>query len=365
MEAGGNDDGVDLTHAAIGGDDGVRPHRGDAIGDDIDVRLCQCRVVGVRHQDALAADLPARGDFGAQPGIGDRALDVALGKFLHRHKHFGCIGQGETDELLAAVDGASYQPLVAGNVREGKAFCGRVVAVETGKHPRGGALIHVKLLHSFGQFGDDLDGRGSGADDGDAFAGQVDVVIPPGGVEDLALELVETIDVRQCRLGQRTHCRHHEIRREGPRRSAHMPPRLLRVPPDLVNLAAEPVSVEHPMLSRDPLDVRLDLGLFGIRTGPPSVRRERVGIQVRRHIAGRPRVGVHPPGAADIVSPLDHQKVGVPVLLKGDRGAEPGESGADDQHADMVGCIRVHLAAVSVFADSGVAETPAAVDFSM
>ena len=26
-----------------------------------------------------------------------------------------------------------------------------------------------------------------------------------------------------------------------------------------------------------------------------------------------------------------------PVLLKGDRGAEPGESGPDDQHADMVG----------------------------
>ena len=80
-----------------------------------------------------------------------------------------------------------------------------------------------------------------------------------------------------------------------------------------------------------------------------------------------PRVGVHPPGAADIVSPLDHQKVGIPVLLEGDRGAEPGESGPDDQHADMVGAgwIRVHLTAVSVFADSGVAETPAAVEFSM
>ena len=82
-------------------------------------------------------------------GIGDRALDVALGEFLHRHKHFGCIGQGETDELLAPVDGASYQSLVAGNVREGKAFCGRVVAVETGEDPRGGALIHVQLPHQF------------------------------------------------------------------------------------------------------------------------------------------------------------------------------------------------------------------------
>ena len=31
-----------------------------------------------------------------------------------------------------------------------------------------------------------------------------------------------------------------------------------------------------------------------------------------------------------------HQEVGVPVLLEGDRGAESGESGSDDQHADMV-----------------------------
>ena len=47
MEAGGNDDDVDLSNTAIGADDGVWPHRGDAIGDDVDVWLRQCRVVGV------------------------------------------------------------------------------------------------------------------------------------------------------------------------------------------------------------------------------------------------------------------------------------------------------------------------------
>ena len=88
---------------------------------------------------------------------------------------------------------------------------------------------------------------------------------------------------------------------------------------------------------------------------------------MRRHVAGRPRVGVHPPGTADIVSPLDHQKVGIPVLLKGDRGAEPGEAGPDDQYADMVGAgwIRFQLTSVSVLTESGVVKTPAAVDFSM
>ena len=107
-----------------------------------------------------------------------------------------------------------------------------------------------------------------------------------------------------------------------------------------MNFAAEPVSVENPVLSGDPLDVCLDFGLFGIRTGPPSVRCERVGIQVRRHVAGRAGIGVHPPGAADVVSPLEDQIVGVPVLLKGDRGAEPGEPGPDDQYADWWGRCR-------------------------
>ena len=49
---------------------------------------------------------------------------------------------------------------------------------------------------------------------------------------------------------------------------AHVPPRLLGVPAHLVNLAAEPVSVEHLVLSSDLLDVGLDFGLFGVRTGP-------------------------------------------------------------------------------------------------
>ena len=220
-------------------------------------------------------------------------------------------------------------------MREGQAFRLGVFAVETGKHPRGGALIDVQLADGFCQFGNDLDGRGARADDRDPFAGEVVVVVPAGGVEDLALEPVEAVNVRQCRLGERANGRDHEIRRELPLRGAHVPPRLVLVPPDLLNFDSEPMPVEHVVLSGYPLDVGLYLGLFGVRTAPTGVRREREGIQVRRHIAGRARVGVHPPRAADVISPLEHQEVGVPVFLKGDRGAEPGESGPDDQHADM------------------------------
>ena len=88
-------------------------------------------------------------------------------------------------------------------------------------------------------------------------------------------------------------------------------------------------------------------------TPPSPLQRSKLERRPAGHIAGRTR-GVHPPGTADVVSPLDHDKVGLPVLLKRDRGAEPGAL-----------WIRVHLPAVSVFADSWVAETPAAVEFSM
>ena len=57
----------------------------------------------------------------------------------------------------------------------------------------------------------------------------------------------------------------------------------------------------------------------------------------------------------------------LPADVSWEDGAEPGESGPDDQHADMVGTgwIRVHLTPVSVFAESGAMKAPAAVDFSM
>jgi hypothetical protein len=43
----------------------------------------------------------------------------------------------------------------------------------------------------------DLDGAGAGADDADALAGEVVVVVPAGGVEEFALEAFEALDVGQ------------------------------------------------------------------------------------------------------------------------------------------------------------------------
>ena len=46
----------------------------DPVGDEVDVGAVERGVVGVRDQDALAADLEVRGDRGPQGGVGDAAL---------------------------------------------------------------------------------------------------------------------------------------------------------------------------------------------------------------------------------------------------------------------------------------------------
>jgi hypothetical protein len=68
---------------------------------------------------------------------------------------------------------------------------------------RGGALEHGQMRHGGLDRGDELDGRGSGADDGDAFAGQIDAVVPPGGVEPRSGEAADARQVRYERVGER------------------------------------------------------------------------------------------------------------------------------------------------------------------
>ena len=80
-----------------------------------------------------------------------------------------------------------------------------VGAVVAGDHPRRGALVDVEVAGDLLQLGHDLDRRGAGADHGDPLAGQVDVVVPARRVEELALEVLDAVDVGQpsARRGRR------------------------------------------------------------------------------------------------------------------------------------------------------------------
>ena len=81
VEAGGDDDRVDLADGAV-----LRRRwrsardLGDAVGDQVDVRPIERRVVVVRDQHALAADLEVRGDLAAQISVADLRLRCALAR---------------------------------------------------------------------------------------------------------------------------------------------------------------------------------------------------------------------------------------------------------------------------------------------
>jgi hypothetical protein len=62
----------------------------------------------------------------------------------------------------------------------------------------------------------DSTGRGAGADDGDALAGEVDVVVPAGGVDRLALEALDARHVRQRRLDQPAAAADEHVRGQAP-----------------------------------------------------------------------------------------------------------------------------------------------------
>ena len=70
-------------------------------------------------------------------------------------------------------------------------------------HPGRGALIDVEMADGVGDGRADLDRGRAGADQRDPLAGEVGVVVPAGGVEELAAEGLDARDVGQVRLAQR------------------------------------------------------------------------------------------------------------------------------------------------------------------
>ena len=75
----------------------------------------------------------------------------------------------------------------------------RVVVVGRRPHPRGRALEHGELADLGRDLGDELHRARAGADDPDALAAKVDVVVPASRVERRSFEQVASRDVRELR----------------------------------------------------------------------------------------------------------------------------------------------------------------------
>ena len=87
MEAGAEDDRVDLVPLPVGIDDGVRGHLGDPGRDHIDVVLTEGRIPGAGPQDSLAPEPVVRDQLGPQLRIGDLLRDGRAGPPLDQFHH--------------------------------------------------------------------------------------------------------------------------------------------------------------------------------------------------------------------------------------------------------------------------------------
>ena len=84
MEAGPENEGVDGVLSTVPGGDAVGVDPLDGLGDHGDVGPGERRVVVVRDQDPLAADLVVRCQLAAELGVLDLPVHVGKGQLLDR-----------------------------------------------------------------------------------------------------------------------------------------------------------------------------------------------------------------------------------------------------------------------------------------
>src|SRR5690606_27585203 len=185
VEAGAEDDGVDFAFFAVLGDDRVLGDLGYAVGDQLHVGPVERRVVVAGEQDPLAADRVVGRDGFAQLRVLDDFADVALGQPFGQPR-----GAPLEDEQVAQFEqpahGVAGEPLHRQDAADQARQAHRHGAVGVGLWPRRGALEEVQYDGSVRDLGNELHGAGPGADDRRLRPCQVLVVVPLGGVEDLA-----------------------------------------------------------------------------------------------------------------------------------------------------------------------------------
>ena len=231
--------------------------------------------------------------------------------------------------------------------------------VRLGHDPRWCALVQVYLCRLLRHLRNKLDGRGTGPDHRHPLAAQIVVVIPVLGVETLAREGFDPLDLRIRRRAQSPHSGNEDI---GPQGSEfrqpligsiqpvsrlhasflHVRPKRRTITgfnnPPLVGLiksrsrhvGVQPDVLHQPVFLGAMFQIRLDLVLLGIHPAPVRVLLEGEGVECRLHVTGTPRVVVLVPGATDVVTLLQDHEVVVAGFLEFDGHAQAGESGADD-----------------------------------
>ena len=160
----------------------------------------------------------------------------------------------------------------------------RLVIRRHGDEPVRGALEHGQVRGVFGDVRHELDRTGTGADHDDVLVGEVDVVVPPCGVERRPGEVVHAVDRRHVRPVQLADCRDHGTERRASIRPSG--PSISRVHTSVV------VRPRHRRHLVTETDVLADAEL--VRAGPEVVEQLRLGREVVRPVVALgERVAVH------------------------------------------------------------------------
>ena len=265
-------------------------------------------------------------------------------------------------DVLAAHD--LVHPLV-GEV-QGTQHHGELVRRGRGVEVGGGALQHRHVLSFLGYFsffslvfsfffffffcrllrGDQRRGRGARADHHDALAREVEVLGPPLGVHDQALEAVHAVPLGPVGLGVVVVALAHPQEAGGePQPLPGVTPGDLDRPPAILGGPAgrgDPVLVAdvlvEAVLVDDLAEVGEDLLARRDRRAAPRLEPVTVGEQVA--VRAHPRVPMGPPGSAPVVLGVQDDEGSVGELVSQVvRGTDAGDPGADDEDVDMAGVL--------------------------
>jgi hypothetical protein len=209
--------------------------------------------------------------------------------------------------------------------------------VHTRKRPAGRALVDVDLLRDWLDRRHNLDRAAPGPDHRDALSRDIDIVTPARRMKSGASKAREPRDRRHARDRKLPTSTDRDVDDVRARACLQRPSGALIVPAGAGDLRAGADPPQHPVPPCDLLDVSLDLGLGRVAARPARIWRERELVQVRRDVAGRTRICVLVPDAAEPRLPLEHRDVAVARPLQHDRCADTPESCAHDGDRGVAG----------------------------
>src|SRR5580704_6490283 len=340
---------VDWTLDAVLRHDAVLAHFRDPARDQLSIGPCQCGIVIIRHEDALAAQFIVRFQRRAQFWVANLLLEMMCRDFRCLPANKAIAKEAKHAKLLPPENELPKRPHDQWETAESPLPFFRNRKIHARNDPGRGALEKIKLSSTRSDLRNKLDGACTSADDSYALAIQVDAVIPSGRMKFRAHKTLNARELGILRHVQTTDSRDEHLRADAhPLTGGSVPQALCLIPNGFVKTRIQPdVGGEFVALDAA-FQIIVNFLLAGIHARPIRRWLEGKGIQMRRNVAGATGITVVVPSSTDVVALFDNQKRIHTSFAKLDGHAQSGETAADNEYvnadffgrADLVGTFR-------------------------